>query len=124
MLEKYSKKIKSLSYSKQGRVTLKHREKVINAIKIYGKPVAMSSNSAMSMLHRVLGQDQKHTPERTSLKSLMGVKGAQNAFIKKMKRSTPAAKKTNNELYEEFVDKIQRDGWCGSPENRRGSPMK
>ena len=128
MLEKYSKKIKSLSYSKQGRVTLKHREKVINAIKTYGKPVAMSSNSAMSMLHRVLGQDQKHTPKRTSLKSLMGVKGAQNAFIKKMKRSapaaTPAAHKTNTELYEEFADKIQRDGWCGSPENRRVSPMK
>ena len=25
---------------------------------------------------------------------------------------------------EEFADKIQRDGWCGSPENRRVSPMK
>ena len=127
MLEKYSRLIKRLSYTPKGRTTLKFRESLITSIKRCGQPVAASSNSAISMLHRVLGR-QKPSTKKISLKGLMGTRRRlSNAFKPKSKGvQAPAktAKSENEVLYEDFAEKMQRDGWCASPENRRVSPVK
>ena len=132
LLEKRAPFIRKLSYTKKGRQVLKLREQVLNTIRRYGKPVAASSNSAISMLHRTLGKRQEKQEKKSpTLKGLLKQKRMSNAFSPTKKRFSPKKRMTkgekqqlvkkmdpNNDLLEAFIEKKVEDIYH-SPENRR-----